>query len=274
MLSLAVLASGSSGNCTLVRLDGDGSGRRRYLLIDAGLSPRATAGRLDPLGVTLDDVDDILLTHLDHDHLAAGWAKAVQRHDIAVHVHRRHVRRATDRVPVPRLHSFEDEPDLGHDVHVRGHVFAHDQLGSVGYRIEHAGRTLGFATDLGRVPDSLIDHFTGVDALAIESNYDPNLQRESERPAFLKRRIMGGMGHLSNQQALDAIRAIDRRSDLGLVVLLHLSRDCNDPALVKRLFARRAPHLADRLTITDQHEPTPLLDVGGSLPHAQLALFA
>ena len=88
----------------------------------------------------------------------------------------------------------------------------------------------------------------------------------SARPADLKRRIMGGLGHLSNEQALDAVIHIAGRGALRHIALLHLSRQCNDPAIVRSLFARRAPNLLGRLTITNQHQPTPLLHVGRPPP--------
>jgi phosphoribosyl 1,2-cyclic phosphodiesterase len=140
-------------------------------------------------------------------------------------------------------------------------MLPHDELGTAGFAIDHGGVRLGYATDLGRVPETLLGRFEDLTALAIESNYDPHLQRASSRPAALKRRIMGGMGHLSNEQALEAVLHIAQRCKLRHIALLHLSRQCNDPAIVHGLFARRAPHLLGRLTITNQHEPTPLLHV-------------
>ncbi|MCA9285745.1 MAG: hypothetical protein KDA22_11045, partial [Phycisphaerales bacterium] len=139
----------------------------------------------------------------------------------------------------------------------------HDAEGAVGYRIEHDGVRLGYATDLGRVPEALLEAFDGVDALALESNYDPALQTASARPEFLKRRIMGGAGHLSNEQCLDAALAIDRRRPVQCLALLHLSRQCNCPRLVRSLYAERAPELLPRLLIADQHEPSPMVRVVG-----------
>jgi len=145
-------------------------------------------------------------------------------------------------------------------------LLAHDDLGSVGLVIEHAGLRLGFATDLGRVPAALIDHFSGIDALALESNYDRAMQVESARPPFLKRRIMGGAGHLSNAQALEAVCRIDARAGLSHVALLHLSQECNEEGLVRALYQREAPHLLERLTITHQRQPSPLLEVKRAQP--------
>ncbi len=128
------------------------------------------------------------------------------------------------------------------------------------------------------MPPALTERFTGLDALAIESNYDPDLERSSPRPAFLKQRIMGGGGHLSNEESLNAVLAIDAQSQLAHVVPLHLSQECNDPRIVERLYARCAAHLLGRLTISSQHRPTPLLAVPADAPApvrrgGQMAMF-
>lgn len=261
-LSFCVLASGSSGNCTVLICEGNG--QRTCVMIDAGLSPRATARRLKPLGLGLSDLSLALLTHLDKDHLHPGWRKAIKRFNLnlRLHIHERHRRAAWQAGWSARcVDLFNGSIDLNGCARVKSLMLAHDDLGSVGFVIEHACMRLGYATDLGRVPPSMLRHFVDLDALAIESNYDRGMQLASARPAFLKRRIMGGMGHLSNEQALEAVRQIDGCSRLSHIVLLHLSRHCNDPALVQQLYSTRAPYLVDRLTITNQYRPSPLLRI-------------
>jgi phosphoribosyl 1,2-cyclic phosphodiesterase len=268
VLSFCVLGSGSAGNCTLVSLGDDGD--VRHLLIDAGLSPRQTALRLGPLGVGLGDISDILLTHIDHDHFHPGWRDpGPNRIACTWRAARRHLRQARAAGLPPRdTEPFDDGFDLQPGTRVKVTTLPHDELGSTGFVIDHDATRLGFATDLGRVPETLLERFGDLAALALESNYDPALERASSRPDFLKQRIMGGLGHLSNEQALEAVLHIAGRCDLRHIALLHLSRQCNDPAIVRDLFARRAPHLLGRLTITNQHEPTPLLHIepppGGS----------
>ena len=262
MLSFCVLGSGSAGNCTLVRLGDDGEAR--HVLIDAGLSPRQTAHRLGPLGVGLDDISDILLTHTDHDHFHAGWrdpgSKRIACTWRAARRHLRHDRAAG--LPARDTEPFDGPFEVQPGTRVEVTMLPHDELGSTGFVIDHGGVRLGFATDLGRVPGTLLKRFDDLDALALESNYDPQLERASSRPDFLKQRIMGGLGHLSNEQALETVLHIAGRCDLRHIALLHLSRQCNDPTIVRGLFARRAPHLLGRLTITNQREPTPMLHVG------------
>jgi phosphoribosyl 1,2-cyclic phosphodiesterase len=255
---MAVLGSGSSGNSTILVFENGGAPRR--ILIDAGLSPRETARRLHGFGIHPAQIDHILITHVDHDHFRETWTRACERWAIDVHAHLRHCRGHSPlRGLARRLHGFNASFELGQSIRVTPLGLAHDSLGSTGYLIEHDGRRLGFATDLGRVSDGLHDYFVDLDLIAIESNYDRTMQLESARPPFLKRRIMGGAGHLSNEQALDAVLAIASRCRLQHIVLLHLSRQCNCPDLVRRLYEARAPELRDFLTISSQHAPTAML---------------
>lgn len=264
-LQICVLGSGSSGNCSVIR-HGDAT-----MLIDAGFGPRATAKRLDDAGLCLDDISAICLTHLDRDHFNPNWLNTLLRQRIAVYIHRRHIYdlyRVDSTKQLHReglLHIVDDqqfEPLTGL-VAVPFHL-PHDRQGTVGFRLETDDGCIGYATDLGSVPDALIDHFAGTDILAIESNYDPQMQADSPRPAMLKRRITGGAGHLSNEQAFDAVQRIVNNCPCGgpgHIVLLHRSRQCNCPDLLRRLFEGDA-RLTPRLTLTEQTQPTAWLTVG------------
>jgi len=246
---LCVLASSSAGNCSVLKVLGP-RGQRWIGLIDAGLSPRRTRLLLAQRGVELDAVDDVLLTHLDRDHWHRAWG--IGRHwSASVRIHDRHLGRARAQRVIPRrcepfAETFEPTPG----VRVSPLLMAHDSLGTAAFRIEIEGAgALGFATDLGRVSDALVDHLADVDVLAIESNYCPRMQRASARPAFLKDRIMGGRGHLSNHEAAEATAGIRPRRG---AVFLHLSRQCNTPELVADMHAG-APY---ETTIAAPLEPT------------------
>ena len=232
--AISVLASGSSGNCTALVLDV--CGRRRVCLIDAGLSPRRTDAMLQSVGLSLAELDSIVLTHLDHDHYHAGWCVNLPE-GARIFLHKGHAGRARRDGRLPGAHAtFEDRFEMCAGVEVRVRMAAHDDLGVASFRFEFAGigASMGFATDLGRVTSAILDHLRGVDVLAIESNYCPRLQQSSMRPGFLKRRIMGGAGHLSNEQCLRAIEEIHPRSH---VVFLHLSRECNRPEIITEMHA-------------------------------------
>ncbi len=127
-------------------------------------------------------------------------------------------------------------------------------MGVASFRIRVGGAELGFATDVGRPSDELARHLSGVDVLAIESNYCPVMQEHSGRPAFLKRRITGGAGHLSNQQSA----ALTRRISPGrAAVLLHLSPQCNLESLARREH-EPAPY---EVIVSRMDRPTPWIDL-------------
>lgn len=263
-LSFCVLASGSSGNCSvLVHRAAPGS-PRRVVLIDAGLSPRRTGRLLSERGIRPDEVDDIVFTHLDTDHCHPGWATAIRPGGwrARLRIHRRHMGRA-ERAGLLFNPAQPFEDDLRIDPHLSARVttLSHDDLGVAAFRFRAptpAGEGhLGFATDLGRTTRELEDLLRGVDLLAIESNYCPQMQADSDRPEFLKRRITGGAGHLSNQEAARLSRSTTPREQL---VLLHLSRQCNSPEAAIRSHADAPCPVA----LSAQHAATQWFRVRGS----------
>lgn len=286
-LEICVLGSGSGGNSTVVR------SRRKVLLVDAGFGPRATAQRLAGTGVDVSQIGTICLTHLDRDHFNYNWLATLVKYRIRVYCHEEcveHLKRAINDFAAGREKMMgAGELVAGYRTEepfeaVEGMVFhpircAHDQEGSHGFLIESEGCRLGYATDLGCIPEGLIERFCGVHVLAMESNYDPEMEKNSDRPWYLKQRIMGGSGHLSNEQAFAAVRAIldaTQAQNIHLprhIVLLHRSRQCNCPKLVRRLFESDA-RIKRVLTLAEQYERTEWLRVRQEQPLSgeQLAL--
>jgi hypothetical protein len=241
------------------------------VLIDAGLGPRTVGKRLEGTGVALADIAAVCVTHLDRDHFSPTWAATLIKRQIRVCCHASRVEAMARLVPdqafIDLLEPFSDEPFSPiEDVSVRAIRLEHYDEGSHGFIFEGFGCRIGFATDLGRVPVNLTDHFDELDVLALESNYDSRMQLDSGRPWFLKQRIMGGRGHLSNEQAFAAVRRVldrceSRGSKLpGHIVLLHRSRDCNCPQIVRTLFSRDV-RIAPRLVLAEQYQRTEWLRV-------------
>ena len=269
-MELCVLASGSSGNCSVIRTSDSA------FLVDCGIGPRITAGRLDGTGVQLSQIQSICLTHLDRDHFNPAWAATILSYGIKIFCPSDRAHEVVSIAENPALRAlivpfknqpFEPAPGVtAHTVRL-----AHDRTGSHAFRFTSDRGSIGYATDLGRVPETLLEHFCGVDLLAIESNYDPHMQRTSGRPLFLQQRITGGGGHLSNAQALAAVKSIfDRcsKSGKGLpqkVVLLHRSRQCNCPKIVMGLFQTDA-RIATRVVLSEQFDRTEWLSAARSVP--------
>ncbi len=281
-MELCVLGSGSSGNCSVLRTPAGA------VLIDAGLDPRTVARRLDGTGVSLADITAICVTHLDCDHCSNSWAPLLIERNIDMYCHHA---RVPDCLAAWAEHDEIDEaaalllrrrirPYLDAEpfqilpgVSVTPVPLPHDQDGSHGFVIQGFGCRIGYATDLGHVPDHFHDCFEDLDILAIESNYDPQMQRDSARPHFLKQRVMGGVGHLSNEQAFQAVRAILDRAQRRAVrlpshiVLLHRSRQCNCPKLVRKFFTAD-PRIASRLTLAEPYTRSNWLRPAKALPLA------
>lgn len=277
-LSLSILASGSSGNCSVVR------GAGGTLLIDCGIGPRTAAGRMRALGIGVENVAAICLTHLDRDHFNPNWTATIVRQGIALFCHEQRadelLRLGGGSAEFARLiQTFNGAKFSPVDGFALSPIrLAHDELGSHGFLVAGYGTRIGFATDLGRASARLIRHFQGVDVLAIESNYDRQMQIESDRPEFLKRRIMGGRGHLSNEEALAAVREIldqSQRGGRGLpkhIILLHRSRQCNCPRLLREMFSSADQRIEKRLVLAEQDQATGWLSAIGEPVFEQMEL--
>jgi len=261
-IDFAVLSSSSAGNCSVL-ISGEGK-RRRVTMIDAGLSPLRTRKLLGEFGLTLDHVDDVIFTHLDSDHCHESWPAHLPRH-ARFRIFAGHRRRArTAGLLGRRTYIFDDGHffDLPCGVRVTPRKLDHDELGVIVFRMDAPGGSLGYATDVGHPTEEMIRVLAGVDILAIESNYCPKMQLASNRPDFLKKRIMGGAGHLSNEQCREAIGAIGPKRE---VVLLHLSQQCNTPEVARQ----HHEAVSYRLTVAPRDAATPLLRFSDLVPESQ-----
>lgn len=273
--ALCVLASGSKGNCAVLVVPKTATTARRVILLDAGLSPSRTRGLLMDRGIRTDEVDEIVFTHLDSDHCHSGWVNAIRPGSVTgawratLRVHRMHMGRA-ERMGLlyAKTDPFDDVFEPARGVKLESLMLAHDDLGVAVFRgtIDLPNReraSFGYATDLGHVTTGLIEHLSGVDVLAIESNYCPVLQESSGRPAFLKKRIMGGAGHLSNEQAAMVVSRSKPREHL---VLLHLSQECNEPAIAMGHHHRFLDtDEGCSCVVSSQTEPTPWIPIRGKV---------
>jgi len=254
-IQFAVLASGSRGNASLVRAGPAG------LLIDFGLAPRALSARMEGVGATLDHVGSALLTHTHGDHVHPTTLRLFAVRKIALYCHEGHRASLATRPGFRDLDGlglvrhYDDRPFLTPGgLRVEPVTLSHDGGPTFGFRVE--GRperrsrpvAVGYMTDTGCWSEATADAMSDVDALGIEFNHDVDLQRNSGRAAYLVARNLGPRGHLSNDQGAGLVAAILGRSSPGSLrhlVLLHLSEQCNRPALALRQ-ARGAVRSAGR----------------------------
>jgi phosphoribosyl 1,2-cyclic phosphodiesterase len=260
-----VLASGSAGNACLLEADDFG------LLVDVGLGPRQLAGRLRDVGAAWPQIQAVLLTHTHTDHWNDRTFAYLQRLRIPLYCHAEHLPALLADSPgfaalraagLVRPYEVGAPLPLAPGLLCRPFRLRHDGGLTCGFRFEGAGATLGYAADLGSWGPEVARLLADVDLLALEFNHDVALERSSGRAPRLIARVLGDHGHLSNDQAAALVRHVlgaSRPGRLRRVVQLHLSRDCNRPALARQALAG----LPDDIEVhtARQHEPGPRLAV-------------
>ncbi len=233
--SIHPLRSGSSGNLALVEHGGT------LLLLDAGLpSQRALYAALSEAGVSFDDLDGLLVSHLHGDHIHPSAVACAARHGVPILLHERNLRAFHRRI-LPRAECSAPVRTYGPEefalgaLRVRPFEVPHDAEGvTCGFvlRARQADREVrvSVATDLGNGGNGLFEEFVDSDLILIESNYDREMLARSPRRD--RARVDSDTGHLSNEQAgLFLARAMrESRRPPRAVVLCHLSEDHNTPA--------------------------------------------
>lgn len=225
-MKICILASGSSGNCIYV------SSPHERVLIDAGLSARETARRLDQIGVPISTISAICLTHEHSDHIA-GLAILHQRHGIKLFANSGTIEavRRDDKMRELKWNVFTTGAafQIG-DLTFDPFPVSHDAYEPVGFVVKCADTRLGIVTDIGAPTHLVREHLRHCQALIIEANHDEYLLSGARRPWVLKQRIAGRRGHLSNAHAAQMIADIASPA-LAHIFLCHLSLDCNRPEL-------------------------------------------
>jgi phosphoribosyl 1,2-cyclic phosphodiesterase len=246
VIEIAFLGSGSSGNCAVVRAG------RTAVLLDAGLSPRQIGLRLGRLGMSLDDVSALLLTHEHSDHVASAEPLATRR---GLPVYATSGTLAKAGLPGPLfadLHAVVDGDEVvfgGGDLTVRVTATPHDGVEPVCYVFaDGGGRRVGVATDLGHLSAKVLAALAGCEVIGLEANHDVDVLREGPYPAFLKKRILSDVGHLSNDAAGTGLeRLLGERT--RVLVGLHVSRQNNTPALAERALRQGVERLGAKVAL-------------------------
>lgn len=251
IVQISVLASSSSGNATLVATS------RTRLLIDAGLSRKETFERLTAIGIAPETLDAILITHEHTDHIS-GLGPIARKLGIPVYVSRLTAPAILWGEFTPNLELFQagSRFPVG-DIEVDSFTIPHDAVDPVGFSLHAEGIKISIATDLGYLPDSIRIHLQGSDVLLLESNHDVEMLKVGPYPWSVKQRVMGRMGHLSNDTACGFLRdALDTRT--STLILGHLSEHNNHPEIVRLMAAQTLEQagLTPRLIVADPGRPT------------------
>jgi phosphoribosyl 1,2-cyclic phosphodiesterase len=268
VFSLIMLGSGSAGNSALVATE------HCKILVDGGLSARQVVLRLQQCGVTPEQLDGVVLTHEHADHIC-GLEVLCHKFDLPIYCNRltAEALRSTglaDRCRNWRLFATGGEFSIC-DISVQTFPVPHDAVDPLGF-VFHAGSgSLGFITDLGYVTKMIVERLRQVQTLVVETNHDEKLlQNDTHRPWPVKQRIQSRHGHLSNTAAAGVIEELVP-GEIERVVLGHLSRDCNTPALALntvRASLEKCGRTDMEIYCATQFEISPQFRIGDTQPGA------
>lgn len=245
------LQSGSNGNCIYVEADGV------QLLFDAGISGRQAQQRLAGRGLDVRHVDGLLVSHDHRDH-SRCLGIYQRKFGLPVYVTAKTLEASARRNALGNIEDVRcfTAGTVLHFAAVSVETIAtpHDGVDGVAFVVDDGRRRLGILTDLGHVFTGLDTLIGSLDAVFMESNYDLQMLLEGPYPEFLKTRIQGPGGHLSNFEAAELLAAVGTR--LQWACLAHLSEQNNDPKLALRthreILGHRLPlHVASRYHATD-----------------------
>ena len=223
------IASGSSGNCTLVGSD------TTTILVDAGVSKKKIQEGLRSADCDLSDISGIFVTHEHIDHVRA---LGVISRSLSIPIYATedtcHMLAGMKEMGVfdeDLLNCIDTDRDINiGDLTINAHTIWHDAADPVCYTIRAGGRKISIATDLGDYDEYLINALQGADVLLVEANHDVRMLQVGPYPYALKQRILSKRGHLSNERGGQLIRAL-LNDHIRHISLGHLSRENNYPDL-------------------------------------------
>jgi len=252
-MHIVSLASGSSGNSTLISADGT------HLLVDCGISAKSAARAIRSFGLSPESIDAILVSHEHIDHIRSVFIFS-RKFGVPVYLNMPtyagcRVRKDSETV---RFFSTGSAFRVG-NINIEPFPLQHDSADPVGFDIQSGEGKIVCATDLGVTSESVAERIHRAKALILEFNHDVRMLAEGPYPQFLKERIKSEIGHLSNTQAAEFLSGVET-PNLDALFLAHLSRKNNLPHLAydAAIKAVNGKFPDDKIIVTDQFRPTAL----------------
>lgn len=224
-MNLCSICSGSSGNCIYVGDQGT------HIMVDAGVSGKKMESGMNEIDLSLKDMNGILITHEHSDHVK-GLGVVARKYGIPIYATAGTIAAIRDmkqlgQIPEALFHEVKADRDFKiNDILVKPFEISHDAAEPVGYRFEKGNKSIGIATDLGEYNDYTIDKLQGLDVLLLEANHDVHMLQVGAYPYYLKQRILGKRGHLSNETSGQLLSRL-LHDGLKAVLLGHLSKENN-----------------------------------------------
>lgn len=233
-LRIASLNSGSNGNCYYV------GNNNEAVLIDAGISCRETEKRMQRLGLSMRNVKAVFISHEHDDHIN-GLEILAKKYALPVYITEATLNNCRFSIQKELVRSFcaNERIRIG-ELTIKAFSKKHDACDPHSFIVQNDDDIcIGIFTDIGAVCEQVIYHFKQCNAVFLEANYDDAMLAGGNYPWFLKRRISGGNGHLSNNAALELF-CMHRSDKLSHLILSHLSKNNNAPELVEKIFMQHA----------------------------------
>lgn len=248
------LNSGSNGNCYYI------GNNTEAVLIDAGLSCRETERRMKRLGLNMKDIKAIFVSHEHIDHVR-GLAGIADKYNMPVYVTPA-TQKGCYHLKTDHAISFTaHEPVNIGALSITAFPKFHDAADPHSFVITCNEITIGVFTDIGKPCENVIAYFKQCHAAFLEANYDNNMLANGNYPSFLKQRISGGVGHLSNDEALEIF--VKHKSDfISHLLLAHLSKENNDVVLVQQLFEEVTGDV--KVMVASRYEEMPVMQIGST----------
>ena len=233
-LFIASLNSGSNGNCYYV------GNNTEAVLIDAGISCRETEKRMKRLGLSMYKVKAVFISHEHDDHIN-GIESLVKKYALPIYITDATLRNCRFSIHEELVRHFcsNERIRIG-CLTIKAFSKQHDACDPHSFIVQDDEDVcVGIFTDIGKACEQVIYHFKQCNAVFLEANYDEDMLATGGYPWFLKNRISGDNGHLSNNAALELFCA-HRSKKLTHLILSHLSKNNNTPELVERIFLQQA----------------------------------
>lgn len=232
-LYISSLNSGSNGNCYYIGTEDEA------VLIDAGISCREIETRIKRLGLTIEMIKAIFISHEHSDHIK-GLSTLSLRYKIPVYITESTRKQARIKLDLKNTFTFShlNQVRLG-GLTITPFSKQHDAVDPFSFTVSYREINIGVFTDIGTPCLNLIGEFKKCHAAFLEANYDDEMLEKGNYPIYLKERISNGKGHLSNAEALDLFIK-HRPAHMSHLFLSHLSKNNNNPELVQQLFDKNA----------------------------------
>ena len=253
-MKIRSFSSGSKGNCSYIE------GNDKKILIDAGISYHRILSSLKNLSLTIDDIDALFITHTHKDHIA-GLEVLAKHAPLKIYIQEGIYKEVKNILPREKVEFITPQVTLG-TMTIQSFPTSHDALFSCGFLIEEDENSLVYVTDTGYIPRKYLNQLTNKTVYFFETNHDEEMLMNGSYPYYLKQRVLGDKGHLSNRLAASYLKFLigDNTKE---IILAHLSEHNNDEELAVKTVLSEVEKTSYRphITVAKQNVESILIEV-------------